>query len=315
MCAAVISVIGPEKAQAEAVAAALRERVPGRRFVVGAGPDAAAGVIAVTGGGGGVQRPEDARIVRAVRDAMGGCVLYTGDAGVLADEPGVTVVRWDARQSDSRDLTRLADVVAQLWTDVPRWISDARRADADRIDRVRVVVRLAAERFADELLDPASGQDSSTTGGRARLDALFRARLRCAVLEQGVEWPRLPDPEEVPAVAVGTPDTIDNGRILVAVATSLGAGIAAAVGATTLLGVMPGVLTGVLVGLLLTGVRWRMISGVRRQQSAARGALQLRRGWSAVATEVVARIRIPSVAEAVSREAGARVSGVPEVAS
>ncbi|HAJ51125.1 MAG TPA: hypothetical protein DCM55_00440, partial [Corynebacterium variabile] len=112
----VVSVIGPERDKVAAVAAALQERVPGRRFVVGAGPDTAGGVIAVTTG----EEDEDAAIVRAVRDAMGGCVVYTGgELTALSAEPGVTVVPWDGDAADRRNIDRLAAAVTDRWIDVP----------------------------------------------------------------------------------------------------------------------------------------------------------------------------------------------------
>ncbi|WP_312809971.1 hypothetical protein [Corynebacterium variabile] len=155
----VVSVIGPERDKVAAVAATLQERVPGRRFVVGAGPDTAGGVIAVTAGKDS-KDSKDTAIVRAVRDAMGGCVVYTGgELTALSAEPGVTVVPWDGDAADRRNIDRLAAAVTDRWIDVPRWVSDARRADADRIDRVRVAVRLTAERHASDLLEPGGQAD------------------------------------------------------------------------------------------------------------------------------------------------------------
>lgn len=305
--APVISVIGPHREEVEAVAGALRDRVPAYRIVVDAGPDVADGVIAVAGSVSSTDGP-DAAIVRAVRDAMGGCILYTGDAGDLADEPGVTVVTWGA-VTGRTDLGHLADVVASRWIDVPRWLSDIRRADADRIDRVRVAVRLTAEKHAGDLLEPGAGVhagacpgDAAEAAGRARLDALFRARLRCTVLEHGVEWPHLPEPVEPAGLGGERRDPADPARrqrALLLVAASLGAGFAAAVGVGRLAGPSAGIVAGLVVAVLLALVRHRMLAGARREQERARGAARLRREWAAVATEVVSRLRIPSVAESV----------------
>lgn len=319
----VVSVIGPDRAQATAVAEALGHRVPGRRFVVGAGPGDADGVIAVTGavpgprgsgtgdggqdGTGTDHGARDTAVVRAVRDATGGCVLYTAGPGLPTDEPGVTVVRWSGGPealTAPENLDRLVDVVRSLWVDVPRWLSDIRRADADRIDRVRVAVRLCAERDAADLLDPASGGPGpGVPDGRRHLTALFHARLRCAVLEQGVEWPRVPgpDPAEVGDPGPGADDG-DRSRVLLLVAASLGAGLAAALGVTRLAGPVAGGAAGLVVALVLGLVRWRMLVTARRERDRARWAVRLRREWSAVATEVVARLRVPAVADALLRE-------------
>lgn len=293
----VVSVIGPERDKVAAVAAALQERVPGRRFVAGAGPDTAGGVIAVTAG----EEDEDAAIVRAVRDAMGGCVVYTGgELTALSAEPGVTVVPWDGDAADRRNIDRLAAAVTDRWIDVPRWVSDARRADADRIDRVRVAVRLTAERHASDLLEPGGQADAATSDGRGLLDALFRARLRCTVLEHGVEWPHLPE-SPTPAGASPVPGG-DRQRELLVLVASCGAGLAAAVAVGRLAGPLIGVFVGVIVAVTLALVRRRMLAGTRRERDRAAGAAQLRRQWGAVATEVVSRLRVPTVADAVVAE-------------
>ncbi|WP_297009322.1 hypothetical protein [uncultured Corynebacterium sp.] len=340
----IVSVIGPHREEVAAVAAALQERVPGRRFVIGAGPDTAGGVIAVVagtprgeervgetgvpgepgesgepgedgtdGGDGGRDGGDgggDAAIVRAVRDAMGGCILYTG--GAPTPEPGVTVVRWGRASTDRVSLDRLVDVVVDHWIDVPRWVSDARRADVDRVDRVRVAVRLTAERHAADLLEHPGGVvagDAATAAGRSRLDALFRARLRCTVLEHGVEWPHLSTgPTSGGASAATAPSPVlplplssggDRQRELLVLMASCGAGLAAAVAAGRLAGPVVGVLVGLVVAVTLALVRRRMLTGARRERDRAAGAAHLRRRWGAVATEVVSRLRVPTVADAI----------------
>jgi hypothetical protein len=45
-----------------------------------------------------------------------------------------------------------------------------------------------------------------------------------------------------------------------------------------------------------------MLAGARRERDRAAGAAQLRRQWGAVATEVVSRLRVPAVADAVVAE-------------
>ena len=308
----VVSVIGPERDKVAAVAAALQERVPGRRFVVGAGPDTAGGVIAVTPGTED-KDGEDAAIVRAVRDAMGGCVVYIGgELTALSAEPGVTVVPWDGDAADRRNIDRLAAAVTDRWIDVPRWVSDARRADVDRVDRVRVAVRLTAERHAADLLEHPGGVvagDAATATGRSRLDALFRARLRCTVLEHGVEWPHLSTgPTSGGASAATAPSPVlplplssggDRQRELLVLMASCGAGLAAAVAAGRLAGPVVGVLVGLVVAVTLALVRRRMLTGARRERDRAAGAAHLRRRWGAVATEVVSRLRVPTVADAI----------------
>jgi hypothetical protein len=59
---------------------------------------------------------------------------------------------------------------------------------------------------------------------------------------------------------------------------------------------------GVVVAAALALVRRRMLAGARRERDRAAGAAQLRRQWGAVATEVVSRLRVPAVADAVVAE-------------
>lgn len=314
----VLSVIGPVEGQVQEVVSGLRARLPGHRILGGVGPDIADGVVAVA-----TADKEDADILLAVRNAMGGCIFYT-DSGTseaesvvgLRQEPGITTVQWQAGVSSTMDLDRLADVVESLWVDIPRWVSDARRADADRIDRVRVAIRLTAERYATELLGlELLGSDAATPSGRAVLSELFRARVRCLVLEHGVEWPHL---AEMPAISArsSAPDTRDTGadigdgeryrgnrmRFIFVLAMSCGAGAAVAVAVSRLVGPFGGVLSGLAVSGAMAAIRWRMFAGVRRAQCRERGGVLLRRQWNADVAEVVARVRIPSVAEAIVQE-------------
>jgi hypothetical protein len=327
-----VSVIGPDQAVAERVAAALRE-VPGasrHRIVVGAGPGAATGkqgagfgVVAV------VPSPctaEDARVVRAVRSAVGGCVLYAegaGDGGedrehgelsALVAEPGVVTVRWPSGGvSDAAAVADLRTVLDGMWVDVPHWIADARRADADRADRVRIAVRLAADGTAEELLDGIRGQygRSTTVPDTATLDAAFRARLTVAVLEQGVEMPNLADPAgpDVSGPGTGVPRPDRSALVLSAVAAA-GAALAAGAGAARVIGGSGGAVAGAVVAVtvaaLVLTVRWRTLVAASRQRAAEEAARGIRRRWTATVADVVARLRVPSVAEAVTAQTGVR---------
>lgn len=338
----VVSVIGPDRVQAETVAEELRRRVPHRQFVVGAGPDIADGVVAVTGGDGGTGAERDAAVVRAVRDATGGCVLYTGSSRPCCDGPGVTVVRWGRSRpgqvdgpggparpgrdgvSDPVALDELAETVSSLWVDVPRWLRDARRADVDREERVKVAVRLSAERIISDLLDPSSGgPDPADPVGADALGELFLARLRCTVLEQGVEWPRVRGGDSVypgaggDGVGEGPGDVGDGGsrdpyggeepggdhnRMLLVLVASAGAGVACALAAGRLAGPAAGVVAGVVVALVLAVLRWRTVTAERRARRRVRTRTRLRSRWGVVVAEVVSRLRTPRAAEALVLE-------------
>lgn len=298
----VISVIGPDARAVEQVTAGVRTAAgrPGRRFTAGAGPGEADGVVAVVTSP--VVTADDMEVVRAVRDAMGVVVVYTGDGTDLADEAGVVHCAWGGDgPAGPSSLAGLVDVIDGMWVDMDRWEADARRADADRLDRVRIAVRLAADRIATDLLDEDRA-DVSWAGGADELDRLFRARLSVAVLQQGVEMPHLAEvgageAEEgpsVPTVPGARRETVS--RVVTGVA-AVGAGLAASAAA---LRVTDSVVIGMTVGLVVmvatATARWWTGRVARREQDWARLTATLRRRWAATVTDVIARIDVPTVA-------------------
>lgn len=311
----VISVIGPDARAVEQVTAGVRTAAgrPGRRFTAGAGPGEADGVVAVVTSA--VVTADDMEVVRAVRDTMGVVVVYTQDGVDVADEAGVVHCTWGADgHAGRRSLAGLADVIDGMWVDMDRWEADARRADADRLDRVRIAVRLAADRIATELLD----QDAPGIGGAGEvgeageadeLDRLFRARLSVAVLEQGVEMPHLApvgsrDVEEASTVPVADTQPRATVSRLVTGAAAVGAGLAAVAGVLRVTdSVLVAALAGVVVMAMTATVRWWVGRVVRREQAAARLTATLRRRWAATVTDVVARIAVPTVAGRLPRGA------------
>lgn len=311
----VISVIGPDARAVEQVTAGVRTAAgrPGRRFTAGAGPGEADGVVAVVTSA--VVTADDMEVVRAVRDTMGVVVVYTQDGVDVADEAGVVHCTWGADgHAGRRSLVGLADVIDGMWVDMDRWEADARRADADRLDRVRIAVRLAADRIATELLD----QDAPGIGGAGEvgeageadeLDRLFRARLSVAVLEQGVEMPHLApvgsrDVEEASTVPVADTQPRATVSRLVTGAAAVGAGLAAVAGVLRVTdSVLVAALAGVVVMAMTATVRWWVGRVVRREQAAARLTATLRRRWAATVTDVVARIAVPTVAGRLPRGA------------
>lgn len=347
-----VSVIGPDEATARDVAGALQGSGgrPGggsggtlrHRIVVGAGPDPTAshpgrsfGVVAV------VPAPctaADARVVRAVVASVGGCVLYAESGGddpaelaALVAEPGVVTVRWhrDAATGAATDRAALAElrtVLDGMWVDVPRWLADARRADADRADRVRITVRLAAEDIATDLLDGArrdggdgrSGAvDTVDTVDTAALDAAFRSRLTVAVLEQGVEMPHLTAPEDTPdtaedresTAATATTDPAvttrpDRSALALSALAAGGAALAAGAAAGRVAGAAVGTVVALAVAALVLVIRWRTLVAASRTRGREAALVALRRRWTTTVTDVVARLQVPSVAVSVAEETG-----------
>jgi hypothetical protein len=297
----VISVIGPDARAVEQVTAGVGTATArrGRRFAAGAGPGEADGVVAVVTSS--TVTAEDREVVRAVRDAMGVVVVYGPDGDTFPAEAGVVHCVWgDDGYAGQRSLAGLAEVVDGMWVDRERWVADARRADADRLDRVRIAVRLAAERIATELLDTGTGGTAGTAGtaGAEELDRMFRAQLTVAVLEQGVEMPNLAPAERTGEEEDTSAPSGGTAPHLVTAAAALGAGGAAAAGVVRLTdSPVAAVAAGVLVMTATAVARWWTGRAARREQAAARRAASLRRRWAATVTDVVARIVVPPVAE------------------
>ncbi|MEL4175546.1 hypothetical protein MTQ24_02080 [Corynebacterium bovis] len=159
----------------------LSATVRGCRVRPGAGPgEGVDGVVAVVPRLG----EEELEVVRAVRDAMGVCVVaVTGDDAASPPppppaEPGVVVCT----------PATVNAVVGELWVDRGRWVADARRADADRLERVRIAVRIDGERACRDVAR------AWVEGRCADPDAVMAAALRRTVLAHGVAVPPLPAP-------------------------------------------------------------------------------------------------------------------------
>ena len=121
-----IAVIGPDEAEAKKVA----EQLTGVRAVPGAGPGKDIdGVVAVAG----EPTVEAVEIVQAVARNI-------GVVAVLSDHrwpsiPGVHV-------RGSQDVAGLQRLIDRLYVDTKQWEMAARRADQQRLEQVRVAVRL-----------------------------------------------------------------------------------------------------------------------------------------------------------------------------
>ena len=222
--------------------------------------------------------------------------------------------------TDRAALAELREVLDGMWVDVPRWLADARRADADRADRVRITVRLAAEDIATDLLDSARhdrGDRRSGTVDTAALDADFRSRLTVAVLEQGVEMPHLAAPEDAPDTpgAADTTDTAgtaatatgagpDRSALALSVVAAAGAALAAGAAAGRVAGAAVGTVVALAVAALVLLIRWRTLVAASRTRGREAALVALRRRWTTTVTDVVARLQVPSVAVAVAEETG-----------
>jgi hypothetical protein len=210
-----------------------------------------------------------------------------------------------------------------MWVDVPRWLADARRADADRADRVRITVRLAAEDIATDLLDGARRDSGDGRGGTvdavdtAALDAVFRSRLTVAVLEQGVEMPHLTAPEDTPdtaedresTAATATTDPAvttrpDRSALALSALAAGGAALAAGAAAGRVAGAAVGTVVALAVAALVLVIRWRTLVAASRTRGREAALVALRRRWTTTVTDVVARLQVPSVAVAVAEETG-----------
>ena len=314
-----ISVIGPDARVVAECAAQLRTRVEakasastaGERFEVveGAGPERHPDVVVAAVGHA---TAEDREVARAVAQAMGVVLLWPFGSDAPSSEwtstPGWV---W------CEDVDEVCGWIRALGVDVNEWEVQARRADAERLDRVRISTRLSATRIAQEVLEDAGAADQARDASGARrvrgargawgasaargadrfeyLHAAFMARLRLAVLEQGVVFPALPEAqEEAPA----RPSAVVGSRASVVLAAA--AGLAAGLGLGTMVGRLSGPVAGVIVGVLVTlavlGARLVMLRSEALKARAAKEDAALRQHWATVVTEVVARLEIPPVA-------------------
>lgn len=286
-----ISVIGPNARAVAECAAQLRTRVEakaststaGERFEVveGAGPEQRPDIVVAAVGHA---TAEDREVARAVAQAMGVVLLWPFGSDAPSSEwartPGWV---W------CEDVDEVCGWIRALGVDVNEWEGQARRADAERLDRVRIATRLSATRIAQEVLE------DTDTDRFEYLHAVFMARLRLAVLEQGVVFPVLPEVQEEgparPAAAMGS-----RASVVLAAAAGLAAGLGLGTMVGRLSGPVVGVIVGVLVALAVVGARLVMLRSEALKARAAKEDAVLRQHWSAVVTEVVARLEIPPVA-------------------
>ncbi|MDK8891630.1 hypothetical protein QQA05_09520 [Corynebacterium macclintockiae] len=292
-----ISVIGPDGRAVAECAALLRARVErtagktGEKLEVieGAGPQQRPDIVVAVVSSA---TPEDREVARAVAQAMGVVLLWPfgsdAPSSAWVDTPGWV---W------CEGVDEVCDWIHELGVDLEEWEVDARRADAERLDRVRIATRLSATRIAQEVLDTAEESERSA-GNREDFEDLhsaFMVRLRLAVLEQGALFPPLPETQVQPPVR---PTVVARARAsLVPVAA---AGIAAGLGLGTMVGRIFGVIAGIVVGLLVAlavvGARLAMLRHEAWKTRAAKESAVLRQHWAGVVTEVVARLDIPPVA-------------------
>lgn len=325
----VVSVIGPDRMSVDRLSATVR----GCRVRPGAGPgEGVDGVVAVVPRLG----EEELEVVRAVRDAMGVCVVaVTGDDAASPPppppaEPGVVVCT----------PATVNAVVGELWVDRGRWVADARRADADRLERVRIAVRIDGERACRDVAR------AWVEGRCADPDAVMAAALRRTVLAHGVAVPPLPAPGGGACGGAGGAGAGGDGGAdgagggagdggadgaggggggAAGPAATAGHGAAGVEGPSPLTGAVVtgtgamagGVASGaavlragapvwvaVAVGLVVTGavagVRWWMDRQRAAARRRAREVAAWRERWSAQIAACVVQLRVPRVADAVA---------------
>lgn len=152
-----VSVIGPGSRRTARLAEKLGAAVPaGVRVVEGAGPENRPDVVVAAVG---EPTGADIDVVRAVAQAMGVVVLFF-------DAP---TAPWPAfpGQVQCHSVEDVCAWVERLCVNMAEWKSDAFRADAERADRVRIAVRLAAGRISRDLVGEVA-RDGDTRGGRTR---------------------------------------------------------------------------------------------------------------------------------------------------
>ena len=290
-----VSIIGPDGARVQAVAEELEQLTrpvasPSREFhiLVGAGPDARPDcVLAVAG----EPNAENLRVVRAVIGAMGVVVLFVDAHGApWPDIPGALRVS---------TVDEAVEVIRGLRVDIKQWFADAHRADAERLDRVRIAVRLAGGRLAKECLAEQNAEDAH---------GAFVTGLKHAVVRHGVRFPSVSlGAPDLPAGQVSRASRLETWLPMLGAfgAVAMGAGLGRALG---------NVVMGLVVGVLIAAVVMLLRIKLQREHSARLhdGEVQqaLQQHWAELVTQVVARLHIPRVAEQIRQLESAGSGGV-----
>lgn len=329
-----VSIIGPDSARVTACAEKLRELVrPGTTVIVGAGPEARPDVVVAVVGD---PTAEDVDIAQAVSESVGFVVLIV-DA---TPRPWPHYPGWHSVES----VEGAATLVNRACVDLTAWAGDAQRADAERLERVRMAIRLASHRISAELLgevlgeppgeqakvrDRKGGAGSGTSAGASaglgvgagagvseseaeQLHQRFVQRLRVAVAEQGVCFPRVDtgSPALSAAAVSSTAPTPPHSsprptreRISGwALAAAGGLAGAAGVGALTYRitgSALAAIVAALLVWCALVGVRLWLVRSRHRAAQRRANAQRLREVWIALVADVISRLHIPRIADTI----------------
>lgn len=325
-----VSIIGPDSARVTACAEKLRELVrPGTTVIVGAGPEARPDVVVAVVGD---PTAEDVDIAQAVSESVGFVVLIV-DA---TPRPWPHYPGWHSVES----VEDAATLVNRACVDLTAWAGDAQRADAERLERVRMAIRLASHRISAELLGEVLGEPpgeqakardrKGSAGARAgvgagagvseseaeQLHQRFVQRLRVAVAEQGVCFPRVDtgSPALSAAAVSSTAPTPPHSsphssprptreRISGwALAAAGGLAGAAGVGALTYRitgSALAAIAAALLMWCALVGVRLWLVRSRHRAAQRRANAQRLREVWIALVADVISRLHIPRIADTI----------------
>lgn len=284
-----VAVIGPDHARAQAVATQLMRC----RAVVGAGPqDNPDGVIAVVG----ECTERDYEVVNAVRQAMGAVILYRVRAPQdrpqhqPQDQEQPPPTPWPEQVGvfHCTSVAEVQEAVDGLVLSRSRWTADARRADLERADRVRIAVRVEMNKVTQALIDDGAAEDPQAAHEQ------FLRRLRAAVLRQGVAWPAVDTECDLEAAV--------QRRNVAGEFSALAAGLLGGLLAGFALGrVLGQPLLGLAVGLLIAvvgaGTRLFMVRSSHRAAEVAKRGAALRETWMGLVADVMSRVNIPRVAD------------------
>lgn len=312
-----VSIIGPDSARVTACAEKLRELVrPGTTVIVGAGPEARPDVVVAVVGD---PTAEDVDIAQAVSESVGFVVLIV-DA---TPRPWPHYPGWHSVES----VEDAATLVNRACVDLTAWAGDAQRADAERLERVRMAIRLASHRISAELLgevlgeppgEQAKARDRQGGAGAGagvseseaeQLHHRFVQRLRVAVAEQGVCFPRVDTGSPALSAAPHSPTAPHSSppptreRISGwALAAAGGLAGAAGVGALTYRitgSALAAIVAALLVWCALVGVRLWLVRSRHRAAERRANAQRLREVWIALVADVISHLHIPRIADTI----------------
>lgn len=290
----VVSIIGPDREYVQQNAMQIREKLhttgASWKVLTGAGPESHPdAVVAVLN----VASAKDLDVASAVATAIGSVIILSSSNLDTQDIPGVRI---------ARTIPEVCELLQRAGTDMARWISDAHRADAERLDRIRIAIRLEAHRIAGELTEQGIRKEEWR-----HIHSLFCALLRVEVLRQGASFPSVKLAPPIPPHNSDLPKqklTVKKISLLITTVVTMAIAVAGAgYGLGRIIGTpIVGFIVGSVVGIVLGAIKLAELHKEKEHHAHMQRAQVLKSHWSSLVTDVSSRIHIPRIGEMISRD-------------